>query len=132
MIDLKGLKAPSRFFWPGSDNEWVDLRNITLAELKEIRSKTISKRVEYHQVNNGRPYRYEVEDTDQDKADELLWDLQIVNWDIVDSEGEKIPCTKENKLLLMGNSAEFAGFVVDSLNQIVKDEAERREKSEKN
>ena len=132
MIDLKGLKAPSRFFWPGSDNEWVDLRNITLEEYKKIRTETVSKRSEYHQVDGGRPYRYEVEDTDEDKANELLWDYQIVDWNIVDSEGEKIPCTIENKLLLMGNSSEFVDFVVDSLNQLAKDEAERREKSEKN
>ena len=62
----------------------------------------------------------------------LLWDYQIVDWNIVDGDGKKIKCTKENKLLLMGNSAEFVNFVVDSLNQLAKDEQKRREKSEKN
>jgi len=131
-IDLKKLTAPSRFFWPGSDTEWIDLRNITLAEYKKINAQTVQKRAEYHQVNDAKPYRYEVEDVDSEKADELLWDYQIVDWNIVDPDGKKIKCTKDNKILLMGNSAEFVNFVVDSLNQLADDEKKRREKSEKN
>lgn len=132
-IDLKSLTAPSRFFWPGDSEEWIDLRNITLAEFKKIRASTVTNRAEYHQIKDGdKPFRYEVEDTDSDKADELLWDYQIVDWNIVDGDGKKIKCTKENKLLLMGNSAEFVNFVVDNLNQLAKDEQKRREKSEKN
>jgi hypothetical protein len=133
MIDLKGLTKPSRFFWAGSEEEWIDLRNITIAQVKAIRKKTVSQRAEYHQVDGvNKPYRYEVEDTDQEKADELLWDYQIADWCIVDADGKKIKCTLENKLLLMENSAEFVTFVVDSLNKLAKDEAERRDKSEKN
>ena len=131
-IDLKSLTAPSRFFWPGPDEEWIDLRNITLAEFKKINAETVTKRAEYHQVDNAKPFRYEVDDIDSDKADEMLWDYQIVDWNIADGEGKKIKCTKENKLLLMGNSAEFVNFVVDSLNQLADDEKKRREKSEKN
>jgi hypothetical protein len=131
-VDLKSLTAPSRFFWQGSDDEWIDLRNVTVAEFKKIRKETVSTRAEYHQIKDSKPFRYEVEDTDQDKADELLWDYQIVAWNIVDGNGKKIKCTKENKLLLMGNSTEFATFVVDSLNRLVEDEAKRREKLEKN
>ena len=130
-FNLKGLTKPSRFFWPGSE-EWVDLRNVTLAEFKAIRKQTVTKRAEYHQVNAEKPYRYEVEDTDEEKADELLWDYQIVRWYIVDDDGKKIKCTKENKLMLMGNSAEFVNFVVKNLNQLSIDDAERRDKSEKN
>jgi len=131
-VDLKNLTAPSRFFWPDSENEWVDLRNVTLAEFKKIRAATVSTRAEYHQINDAKPFRYEVEVTDDDKSDELLWDYQIVDWNIVDGDGKKIKCNKENKLLLMGNSTEFVRFVVDNLNQLVKDDAKRQEKSEKN
>ena len=131
-IDLKSLTAPSRFFWPGSDDEWIDLRNVTLAEFKKIRGSTVTTRAEYHQVDTAKPFRYEVEETDSDKADELLWDYQIVDWNIVDGDGKKIKCTKDNKLLLMGNSSEFVNFVVDSLNQLAKDEKKRLDKSEKN
>jgi len=131
-INLKSLTAPSRFFWAGSDDEWVDLRNVTLAEFKKIRAMTVTQRAEYHQVDKSKPFRYEVEDTNSDLADELLWDYQIVDWNIVDGEGKKIKCTKENKLLLMGNSSEFVNFVVDSLNQLAKDEKKRLDKSEKN
>ena len=130
-INLKGLTAPSRFFWPGSD-EWIELRNVTLAQFKEIRKQTVTKRAEYHQINDEKPFRYDVEDTDDDLADELLWDYQIVGWNIVDENGKKIKCTKQNKLLLMGNSSEFVTFVVNNLNQLSKDDADRRDKSEKN
>ena len=130
-FNLKSLTAPSRFFWPGSD-EWIELRNVTLAEFKAIRKQTVTKRAEYHQINNEKPFRYDVEDTDEDKADELLWDYQIAAWNIVDDNGKKIKCTKENKLLLMGNSSEFVTFVVKNLNQLAKDDAARQEKSEKN
>ena len=130
-FNLKSLTKPSRFFWPDSE-EWVELRNVTLAEFKAIRKQTVTKRAEYHQVNTEKPYRYEVEDTDEEKADELLWDYQIARWYIVDGDGKKIKCTKENKLLLMGNSAEFVNFVVKNLNQLSIDDAERRDKSEKN
>ena len=130
-FDLKGLNKPSRFFWPESD-EWVDLRNVSLAEFKKIRAATVVKRTEYHQVDGGKPFRYEVDETDDTAADELLWDYQIVDWNIVDPDGKKIKCTKENKLLLMGNSSEFVNFVVDSLNRLAKDEKKRRDKSEKN
>lgn len=132
-INLKRLTAPSRFFWPGSEDEWIDLRNITLAEFKKIRAATVSKRAEYHQIKEGdKPFRYEVEDTDEDKSDELLWDYQIVDWNILDGDGKKIKCTKENKLLLMGNSSEFVNFVVDSLNRLAIDDVKQREKLEKN
>ena len=131
-INLKSLTAPSRFFWAGSDDEWVDLRNVTLAEFKKIRASTVTQRAEYHQVDKSKPFRYEVEDTNSDLADELLWDYQIVDWNIVDGDGKKIECTKENKLLLMGNSSEFVNFVVNSLNQLTKDEEKRKDKSEKN
>ncbi|MHC4265972.1 MAG: hypothetical protein ACYSUK_08575 [Planctomycetota bacterium] len=132
-IDIKGLNKPSRFYWPGSDDEWVELRHINLSEIKKIRRTTVTRRAEYHQTDkDSKPFRYEVEDTDEDRADELLWDYQIVDWNLVDPDGKKIKCDKKNKLLLMGNSAEFVSFVVDNLNRLASDEKERQEKSEKN
>ena len=132
-IDIKGLNKPSRFYWPGSKDEWVELRNVNLSEIKKIRRETVVRRAEYYQVDkDSKPFRYEIEDTDEEKADELLWDYQIVDWNLVDPDGKKIQCTKKNKLLLMENSTEFVSFVVDSLNQLAKDDEKRREKSEKN
>ena len=139
-FDLKNLNPTARFYWGSGKKEWVELRNIPIGVLDKIRKETISRNVEYYRPEdldekdrqNFRPFRYEVKKVNEDLLNELLWDYQIVNWNITDPDGNEIPCTKENKLLLMGNSAEFADWIVRCLNQMASDEIKRKEKSEKN
>ena len=134
-FDISNLNPPARFYYPGTKKaEWVELRNIPIAELRKMRKATVERISEYYQPNDSKeqPFRYEVEKLDEDKFNEMLWDYQIVNWKIIDPNGKDIPCTLENKLLMMGHSSEFAEWVVKCLNQMASDEEKDKEKSEKN
>lgn len=133
-FDLDNLNPAVRFYWGGGKKEWVELRNIPVVELRRIRKEITKKTVEYYRPEESdiKPFRYESDEMDEDKLNELLWDYQIVNWNIEDTDGKKIDCTLKNKLLLMGNSSEFADWIIQCLNQLASDEKTRREKSEKN
>lgn len=64
---------------------------------------------------------------------ELFWDLVIVAWEnFSDRQGNPIPCTKENKLLLLSRSQKFANFVSDSLKTLNDKELTLMEETEKN
>jgi len=134
-FDLKNLNPAVKFYYPGTRKaEWLELRNIPIGELRKMRKRCVKQTVEYYRPDDskGQPYRYETEDIDDDKFNEMLWDYQIVSWKIIDPEGKEIPCTLENKLLLMGNSTEFADWVVKCLNKLAKDSEKKKEDSEKN
>jgi hypothetical protein len=135
MFDINNLNPTAKFYWPGSrKKEWVELRNIPTAQLRKMRKETVRQEIEYHRPDNSseKPFRYEVDKVDDDKLFDAMWDYQIVNWRIVDLDGNEIPCTTENKLLMVGNSKEFADWIVKCLNQLAIDEIKKKEKSEKN
>jgi hypothetical protein len=135
MFDINNLNPTAKFYWPGSrKKEWVELRNIPTAQLRKMRKETVRQEIEYHRPDNSneKPFRYEVDKVDDDKLFDAMWDYQIVNWQIVDLDGNEIPCTTENKLLMVGNSKEFADWIVKCLNQLAIDEIKKKEKSEKN
>jgi len=133
-FNIKDLNPPARFFYPGSkEKEWIEFRTIPLSKLREWRKKTTVPKVEYHTVEGiDRPYRYESEDVNDDKLFELMWDYQIHDWNIKDTENKPIPCNKESKLLLISNSLEFSNFALSSIKKLNEDEAIRQEQSEKN
>lgn len=110
----------------------VQLRTLTADDLKTIRKATVKKRVEFKKVD-GTPGRFEVEETDEDKQNEMFWDRVIVSWEnLFDGKGEAIPCTKENKMLLILKSVKFSKFVGESLRVLQEQEAELEEAREKN
>lgn len=134
---LKAKNEPARFYSNETREEWVDLKALTPSELAAIRKKTVAKRVEYYTPPEARncsaqPFRYEIEDFDSEAFQRLFWDAQIVDWSIKDENGNEIPCTLENKMLLIENSNEFGKWVLDSLAVLEKDLKDRVEKSEKN
>jgi len=134
-FDLKNLNESARFYWPESNKtEWVDLRNIPIGEIRKLRKIAVKKEVEYYRPDNSdeRPFRYEVENIDDEKFSEYLWDYQISDWHITDPDGNDIPCTLENKMLLMSNSMEFADWVVNCLNQLGEDNKKMQDTLEKN
>ena len=54
---------------------------------------------------------YEQTPAQEKKSREMLWDHAIKAWEgVLDSEGNQIPCTLENKMKLMSNAV-FARFV---------------------
>ena len=133
-FDVKNLHPPARFYWDEAKTEWIEVRTMTGKALIDLRKSTTTKKVDYWRPENSteKPFRYEYTEMDDERFNELFWDAQIVNWNFTDPEGVEIPCTKENKILLLGNSNEFATWVMGCLSQLDKDEKKRAEKSEKN
>jgi hypothetical protein len=110
----------------------VQLRTISVADFKSIQKQTVRKKVDYKKVD-GTPGRFEFEEVNQDLQNELYWDSVIIGWEnLSDRNGKEIPCTKENKVLLMTRSKKFLDFVVESLKTLSADEADAQEQSQKN
>lgn len=110
----------------------VQLRSLTTDAFKSIQKQTVKKKVDFKKVD-GVPARLEYEEVDADLQNELFWDAVVVAWEnLLDAKMATIPCTKENKILLMSRSARFAKFVADSLKTLSEDEAREAEQSEKN
>lgn len=121
-FDLKDLNPGTWFEIEGGGR--VCLRVCAGGDLRAIRKQTVTTKAEF---KDGRRITYEV--TDEEKQNELLWDFCIVDWEnLFDKEKKPIPCTKENKLLLMDKSIKFANFIGDCLKKITDTGAE----SEKN
>ncbi|MFH2075982.1 MAG: hypothetical protein ABIJ57_11665, partial [Pseudomonadota bacterium] len=60
-------------------------------------------------------------------------DRVIISWEnLFDVKEKPIPCTKENKILLMSRSLKFAKFIGDSLKNLAEVEAKDAENAEKN
>lgn len=131
----KELNAGVWFDMPDDlDSTRVCLRVLGIGELKKINKETLSKKVEYKKFGRGGNYqRFEYEDPDDTKRDELLWDYCITDWEnIFDVDGTALECTLENKVKLMNESVAFAIFVADSLDVLTATQAEKRENEEKN
>ncbi len=110
----------------------VQLKIVSAGEFKEIRKQTVKKRVDFKKVD-GIPGRFPFEEIDEDLQNELFWDAVIVSWEnFSDKNGKPIPCTKENKVLLMNRSAKFSKFVADSLKILSEEEALQAETVSKN
>ena len=114
------------------DGGRIRLKNLTADDLKEIRKQTVKKRVDFKKVD-GTPGRFEYEEVDRDLENVLFWEKVIVDWEnFFDAKKKPIPCTKENKLLLMGRSQKFIRVVTDFLKVLTDDDAEQAERAEKN
>jgi len=129
LIDTEEL-IPRFFEMEGGGR--VQLKTISVSDFKAIQKKTVRKKVDYQKVG-GTPGRFEYEDVDQDLQNDLYWDAVIVGWEnLVDKNGVDIPCTRENKNLLMTRSKKFLDFVVESLKTLADDDAAAKEAAGKN
>lgn len=119
--------------WFAHEDNWkVCLRLCSMERMKEIRKATTKKRIDFKKVD-GTPARFEYDDVDDDKASLMLWDYCITNWEgIVDSKGNDLPCTAENKFALMHKLRVFQSFVTDGIAKLNAAEEERQEALEKN
>jgi len=142
-LNTKDLNPGTRFDVPNDeDGAWVSLRVLDSEAGRKIRkhtTKIVRKLLPYRDEGKKRavPQLAEWEEVDNEAFTEMMWDYCIVDfggW--FNEEDEEIPCTKENKAMLMGESVLFAGFVADSLDQLGKAEetftAEKQEEEEKN
>ncbi|MDD5532389.1 MAG: hypothetical protein PHC52_06325 [Syntrophales bacterium] len=110
----------------------IQIHVLTPEEFKEVRRQTVKKKVDFKKVD-GTPARLPYEEVNEDLQNELFWDACIVAWEnLFDGKGKEIPCTKENKVLLMMRSQTFARFVAESIETLTKDQAQQAEQAEKN
>ncbi len=107
----------------------LQLRIPGIAEWKRIFKQTTHKKVEFKKVE-GTPARFESENIDKDLQNELFLDATIVNFENFTNKGVLIPCTKENKILLMNNT-KFAQFFNESFKTLTEDEEKQVEASKK-
>lgn len=131
-MTLIDIEEPTSRFFEMEGGGRVQLRTISVADFKAIQKQTVKKKVDYKKVE-GQAGRFEYEAVDQDLQNELYWDAVIVGWEnLTDKNGKEIPCTRENKTLLMTRSKKFLEFVVESLKTLSEDEAAAQEEVEKN
>lgn len=132
MWDLNNLEESRKFYFEENKIEWVELRVCSFAKTNELRKAAgITQKVEYlkvKEIKNGkgkeRQERSTYLDDDENKMEILndaVNDYVIVDWNLIDPNSQPIPCTKENKKLLMGNSNKFASFVAKNLETMRKD-----------
>lgn len=120
----------TKFFFDEDDHDkgWVDLRTLSVSEIKKIRKATVKKKFEFK-----RSQRYEVEDVNEKLRDELTWNYCIGEWNnVLDEEGNERPNTKEQKLELMHGSPAFAAFVGQKLEELGELQEQLKEAEEKN
>lgn len=127
IFDLENLNPGIWIDYDEEGKAQVCIRICAGDDLKYIRKKTVKKKIEY---KNGQ--RFEFEETNEDLFRELLWDFCIVDWKgFIGKDGKEIECTKENKLLLMGKSIEFAKFLGEALEKVGQENREAIEAEEK-
>lgn len=127
-LNMDNLNPPAWFDHPQDDEARICLRVASALDLEEIRKKTVKKRVEYK-----RGQRFEVDHIDEELQTELTWKLCIIDWEgLYDYEDKPIPCTDENKVLLIRNSPQFSKWVVDCLDLLNEDNVQQSESAEKN
>lgn len=110
----------------------IKLKTLTIEDFKKIEKQTTKKSVEYKRVD-GKAERFVCDDVNEDLRNELTWDTCIMEWENFYDKNEKpIPCTRENKILLMNRSMKFLEFVNQCLEQLRNDEKTQTEAEEKN
>jgi hypothetical protein len=116
VFDLKNLNPGFKFEMDGGGTIW--LRVCSADALKQIQKQTTTQKIEYKRVD-GKPQRIVSTITDDEASSEMIWDYCIVKWEnFFDAEGNAIPCTKEMKMLLMGNSPKFSNFIINAIREI--------------
>ncbi len=126
-FDLQNLNPGTEFLIGDSEKDGsVCLRVCDGDALKAIFKATSKSKVTYKDRQ-----RYEYTEDDTDLRSIMIWDYCIVDWKLYDTNDELIPCTKENKILLMGKSVTFATFVSEKINELNSINAVRDEELKK-
>ena len=136
-FDMNNLNPVTRFFWEDGDKEWVDLRLASDSDTEKLRKKAgIKMKTEYRRdARRGQLQRLEYLDADEEKLGkfaELLNDHVISDWCLLTKEGEKIPCTTENKIKLLRGSPKFSEWIADCLEKLRLDTKTQEDKERKN
>jgi len=118
--------------WVEYENEKVrckfKLRALDRRAIQELRKKAIKKK--YIATPAGRQV---VEDVDDELFDSLVFDYIIVDWeDIIDDEGKKLPCTKENKLMVVNSVPNLSNWLLDEAMALFETLSRQKEEELKN
>ena len=134
-IDLENPNPGVTFFFNEVDKSegFIVLRVLNNQKLEEITNRCRTKRVE---VKGSPPTRFEYLDFKkggEEKEFELTWDYCIREWgQIVDAKEVEIPCTAENKVVLMRTSPPFSSYVMKCIRTINAEEEKHEEDLEGN
>lgn len=145
-FDLNNLNPSAWFAVPDEKtgeptNEKICLRLPSVNLMDTINKETTKRRVELHHPlkESGKPnvraplQRIEFDEViDPDKRSMMLWDSIIVDWELYTPEGERIPCTAENKVLMMKGSSRFASLVNEFMDEMQKAEEAHKKDLGKN
>jgi len=134
-IDLENPNPGVTFFFNEVDKSegFIVLRVLNNQKLEEITNRCRTKRVE---VKGSPPTRFEYLDFKkggEEKEFELTWDYCIREWgQVVDAKEVEIPCTAENKVVLMRTSPPFSSYVMKCIRTINAEEEKHEEDLEGN
>lgn len=125
-----------KYFDPEKNAGKVQIRVVDPETLEKIQETTREEAAEFRNNKKTRQLERVVffkQTNDQKKAErEAIWDHVIVSWEgILDSKGNEIPCTLENKMKLMAIPL-FARFVARCLELIGVNEIEEKKAKTKN
>jgi len=127
---MKDLNPGTWFKIDESDPESgeICIRTCGIDDIKNIRKKTVTKK---RIIKNGQLLHEEI--TNDDLQNELTWDICIQDWKgLVDDKGVDVPCNKEMKMKLMGESIIFAKRITTCISELGETEAIEEEIEEKN
>jgi hypothetical protein len=121
---------------PEADAGRVCVRVADAETLEKIQAETRTRKSENIWNKDTRQYHhttyYDQTPTQEKKEREMIWDHAIVDWEnIIDSKGNQISCTLENKMKLMSNPM-FARFIGRCFELITGNADDLKAASEKN
>ena len=124
------------FHKPEEDAGRVCLRPASREIIAEAESKTMKKVSEFvlnpKTKEMERVVYYDQTPEQKKQENEMLWDYTIVDWEnLLDKEGNQIPCTRDNKIKLM-NVLMFARFINRCLEILSGAEDNKEEQERKN
>jgi hypothetical protein len=118
-FDLTELN-PGVFFSFDENEDGAGGVTIRLANgkiLDEINKACIKKKVEFR-----RGQRHEVIIDNDELRSKMLWEYVIIDWKgLYDQDGKEIPCTKENKVMLMQGSVKFSSFIGNCVEKLTEE-----------
>jgi hypothetical protein len=131
-VTVFDLEEPKGVWFDLEGGGRIQLRLPTVDLFRSIRKQVTKQNVEYKRIE-GKAERFEVDVTNEDEQTALFWDYIILTWEkFFDGNHNEIPCTKDNKIMLITRAAWFAKFLNDCLDKLRKDEEAKIEDLQKN
>jgi len=120
---------------PDSEQAWVKLRPVSTDKVREIIKQAKQVKVGFRAVgedDKAALKQVQWEEMDVDIIYTEMWDYSIVDWGHIEVNGQPLPCSRENKLLLIGNDIRFATNLIEWRKELEKDHVALVELLEKN